>query len=95
MKKHHFTLIACLLMLTLSDMALANIDPATKAASGMRDILFGSFGLSLSAIFVGVTFLLAKTGKITWDRFVGLGICVAGFLGAPGIVTLLKSWVSN
>lgn len=88
-------LILWLLVITaLPIMAFAaNSDPFTGAGNGMKNILFGTLGTSLCAIIIGATFLMAKVGKISWDKFVQVGLCTAGFLGAPSIVTLVKSWV--
>jgi len=72
----------------------SDIDPASKAAMKMHSILFGMLGTSLVGIIIGATFLMAKTGKITWDRFVFIGCCAAGFLGSPLIVTMIKDWVA-
>ena len=72
----------------------SDIDPASKAAMKMHSILFGVLGTSLVGIIIGATFLMAKTGKITWDRFVFIGCCAAGFLGSPLIVTMIKDWVA-
>lgn len=69
------------------------LDPATNAANQMKGILFGGLGVSLSAIIIGATFIMANTGKISWDRFVFIGFCTAGFLGSPAIVGLIQSWV--
>jgi len=70
------------------------LDPETKAAQKVHSILFGSFGLSVCAIILGATFLLAKTGKITWDKFLFILLCTAGFFGSPAIVSTIQGWVS-
>jgi len=70
-------------------------DPATRAADKMQTIMFGSLGTSLATIMIGATFVMAKTGKITWDRFIFVGLCTAGFLGAPAIVNIIKSAVTG
>jgi type IV secretory pathway VirB2 component (pilin) len=75
-------------------MAFADNDPFTAAGNGMKGILFGTLGTSLCGIIIGATFLMAKVGKISWDKFMQVGLCTAGFLGAPSIVTLIKSWVA-
>lgn len=80
--------------LSYSSLAMAATDPATQASTKMSDILFGTFGTSLSAILIGGTFILAYVGKITWDRFVFIGFCAAGFLGSKAIVSVIHSWVS-
>lgn len=69
------------------------LDPASRAASKMQGIMFGTLGTSLCAILIGATFIMAKAGKISWDRFVFIGICTAGFLGAPSIVSMIEGWV--
>jgi type IV secretory pathway VirB2 component (pilin) len=76
-----------------SSLVFAETDPATKAALEMKAKLFGEFGFSLAAILIGATFVMAKAGKITWDRFIFVGFCTAGFLGAPSIVEMIKGWV--
>lgn len=81
-------------MIFYSNFAFAYMDPATEASSRMADILFGAFGMSLSAILIGATFLMAYVGKITWDRFVFVGFCAAGFLGSKSIVSIISGWVS-
>jgi type IV secretory pathway VirB2 component (pilin) len=93
-KRQVLTTINSFLMTAfLSSPVFAQMDPATNAANKMKTILFGGLGTSLCAILLGATFILAKTGKITWDKFIFLGFCTAGFLGAPSIVTLIKGWV--
>jgi len=82
-----------LLSFFYSASALA-LDPATKAASKMQTIMFGTLGTSLCAILIGATFIMAKAGKISWDRFVFIGFCTAGFLGAPSIVSMIQGWVN-
>jgi type IV secretory pathway VirB2 component (pilin) len=80
-------------MLPLS--ALAENDPFTSAGNGIERILFGTLGTSLCGIIIGATFLMAKVGKISWERFISVGLCTAGFLGAPSIVYMIKSWVGH
>jgi type IV secretory pathway VirB2 component (pilin) len=75
-------------------LAFAENDPFTSAGNGIERILFGTLGTSLCGIIIGATFLMAKVGKISWDRFISVGICTAGFLGAPSIVYIIKSWVA-
>ena len=75
--------------------AFADTDPISKAGNEMYLILFGALGTALCAIIVGATFVLANVGKITWDKFVFIGMCTAGFLGTPSIIALIKSWVGG
>ncbi|MCE3237831.1 MAG: hypothetical protein K0R24_812 [Gammaproteobacteria bacterium] len=75
--------------------ALAENDPFTRAGNGIENILFGTLGTSLCGIIIGATFLMAKVGKISWERFISVGLCTAGFLGAPSIVYMIKSWVGH
>jgi type IV secretory pathway VirB2 component (pilin) len=82
------------LMLMYSNLAMAYSDPATKASNQMKNILFGSLGTSLAAMLIGATFIMAYVGKITWDRFIFVGFCSAGFLGSQSIVSLIQGWVS-
>lgn len=72
----------------------ADVDPATRTAGKMQNILFGTLGTSLCSILIGATFIMAKTGKITWDRFMYIGFCTAGFLGSKSIVNLISEWVT-
>lgn len=81
-------------LMIFSDLAMAYSDPATKSATKMKDILFGPLGTSLAAILIGATFILAYVGKTTWDRFIFVGFCSAGFLGSQSIVSLIQGWVS-
>lgn len=92
MKKIKTIKFLILLVLTKSSLAFA-MDPATKAAVKMHGIMFGTLGSSLAAILIGATFVMAKAGKITWDRFIFIGFCTAGFLGAPSIVEMISGWV--
>jgi type IV secretory pathway VirB2 component (pilin) len=87
-----FTFIA-FLFLIFPFSAFAESDPFTRAGNGIEHILFGTLGTSLCGIIIGATFLMAKVGKISWERFISVGICTAGFLGAPSIVYMIKSWV--
>ena len=89
-KKLSFTLFSLFLIPTI---ALAENDPFTKAGTGMMSILFGGLGVAICTIIIGSTFLMAKVGKITWDKFMQVMFCTAGFLGAPSIVMLIKTWV--
>jgi len=75
--------------------AFADQDPFTNAGNHMRSILFGSLGCSLCAIVVGATFYMANIGKVSWERFIGVVMCTAGFLGAPSIVMVIKDWVGG
>jgi type IV secretory pathway VirB2 component (pilin) len=75
--------------------AFADLDPFTNAGNHMRIIMFGSLGCSLCAIVVGATFLMAKVGKVSWEKFITVGMCTAGFLGAPSLVALIKDWVGT
>jgi type IV secretory pathway VirB2 component (pilin) len=68
-------------------------DPFTKTGNKMETILFGSLGLSLCTIVIGVTFLMAKFGKISWDKFMYIFFCVAGFLGASTVATIIANVV--
>tara|TARA_R110000868_G_scaffold207266_3_gene456239 strand:+ start:270 stop:584 length:315 start_codon:yes stop_codon:yes gene_type:complete len=88
------TRCAALFLLSLPLSAVASdMNPATTAAKKMNNILFGTLGTSICAILIGATFIMAKTGKITWDRFLFVGFCTAGFLGANSIVSLIQGWV--
>lgn len=78
--------------LIFPEIALA-YDPMTTASLKIENIMFGKFGMSISAIIIGATFLLAKTGKITWDRFIFIGLCTAGFLGSQSIVNTVRGCV--
>ncbi len=81
------------LFLVIPLTAFAENDPFTNAGNGIERILFGTLGTSLCGIIIGATFLMAKVGKISWDRFISVGLCTAGFLGAPSLVYMIKSWV--
>jgi hypothetical protein len=63
--------------------------------TGAVGILFGSFGLSICTIAVGASFLAAKFGKISWDQFLFIGGCTAGFIGTPSLISLISSWVGH
>lgn len=80
-----------LLMMPIS--ALADTDPFTNTGNHLKTILFGSFGTTLCAIIIGATFIMAKFGKIGWERFLFVAFCTAGFLGAPSIVLLIKGFL--
>lgn len=69
-------------------------DPATKTGVHIANILFGQLGGAVCAIFIAATFIQAKTGKCSWDRFIFVAFCVAGYLGSLTIVNLIRSWVS-
>ncbi len=79
-------------LMLLSNIALA-LDPMTKASNKIESTLFGGFGLSMCSIILGATFLMAKVGKISWDKFLFTGMCCAGFLGAPSLINTLAGWV--
>lgn len=93
-KLNSLLLNALMLFLMTTGLSFAEIDPATRASARMSSIMFGQFGTSISAIIIGATFIMAKTGKITWDRFVFIGFCTAGFLGARSIVSIINGWVN-
>ncbi len=73
----------------------ADVDPVTKGANQFVSILFGSLGTSLCILIIGSCFLMAKLGKITWDRFLYVGLLAVGFLGTPSIVALLSQMVGR
>lgn len=89
---------SCLLgaLSLLPCLALAEEDnPFTRTGNAFYGILFGVLGTTLCAIIMGATFLLAKFGKVSWDKFLYIGFCVAGFLGTPSIIALIKSTVGQ
>jgi len=73
----------------------ADDDPMTKSANWMGGILFGGFGLGLCSLILAGTFIMAKTGKVSWERFIGIGICVCGFFGSPVIVSKLANLATS
>lgn len=77
----------------LPSLCFGDIDPVTTTSNRFASILFGALGASLCAIIIGGTFIAAKVGKVTWDRFLFIAYCVAGFLGAPSIVSFIRSIV--
>ena len=79
----------------LPGITFADGDPFTSAGTGISNILFGTLGMTLCAITIGATFIMAKFGKVSWDRFLTVAFCVAGFIGAPSIVSVIKSWVGG
>lgn len=92
MKDNLGKLIVCL-CLTYPMTALA-LDPISKASNKIESTLFGGLGISICSIIIGATFLMAKVGKITWDKFLFTAICSAGFLGSRSIVNIIQSCVS-
>ena len=83
--------IVILFTYAIPAICLAEEDPMTTAGNKFSSILFGTFGTTLCAILIGATFLMAKAGKVSWDRFLFIGFCSAGFLGAPSIVSIIKN----
>jgi type IV secretory pathway VirB3-like protein len=73
--------------------SFADEDPISKTGNKIYLILFGSLGVSVCAIIMGATFILAKVGKVSWDQFLYIGFCTAGFLGTPSIISIIKSAV--
>lgn len=92
---HRFCYYFLVVSLLMPSLCLADEDPMTKAGKTFSGILFGTLGTSLCTILIGATFLMAKAGKVSWDRFLFIGFCSAGFLGAPSIVYLIKSMVGS
>ena len=90
--KKKFIYCAVILAL-LPALAMAEQDPFSKSASQMSTILFGPLGTTLCSIVLGATFVMAKVGKISWDKFLYIGFCTVGFLGSPKIVALFKGWL--
>jgi type IV secretory pathway VirB2 component (pilin) len=74
--------------------AFTEDDPISRVGNKMFLVLFGSLGVTLCAIIMGATFILAKVGKVSWDQFLYIGFCTAGFLGTPSIITVIKSAVA-
>ncbi len=70
-------------------------DPFSKSAGKISDILFGKFGTSIAAVLLAATFVMAKVGKVSWDKFLFIGFCTAGFLGSKSIITMIGGWVGN
>ena len=80
-----------LIIFLLPVLALADSDPFTSAGNKFMNILFGTLGMSLCTISLGVTFIMAKFGKISWDKFLFVGFCIAGFIGAPSIIEIIRN----
>jgi type IV secretory pathway VirB2 component (pilin) len=74
-------------------LAFADDDPMSRAGNKFYNILFGTLGTTLCCIIMGATFILAKVGKVSWDKFLYIGFCAAGFIGTPSIIALLKTAV--
>lgn len=88
--------IAVIVLCSFSNSAFAAIsDPETKGANMIKDILFGPFGTSLCVIAVGGSFASAMAGKMEFSRFFLIVLIVAGYLGSPTIVTMIKTAVSS
>jgi hypothetical protein len=83
------------LLFLLPCLAWADEDPMSKAGTAFYGILFGTLGTTLCAIIMGATFILAKVGKVSWDKFLYIGFCVAGFIGTPSIIALIRSAVGQ
>lgn len=92
---HNINIYIAFILLILPILAHAESDPFTKAGTGMSNILFGAAGTSIVGIIIGVTFKLAQLGKVSWDKFLQVTYCAAGFFGAPSIAMLIKGWVST
>lgn len=91
-KLRYYFILAFLFIPTV---CLADQDPMTTGGKKFAGILFGTFGTTLCSIIIGATFIMAKVGKVSWDRFLFVGFCAAGFLGAPSIVYMIKSFIGN
>lgn len=88
----------CALLLSLLLPALSyagDIDPMTSAGNKFMLILFGALGTAICCLIIGGTFVMAKTGKVSWDRFLFIGFCAAGFLGTPSIVAMIRNMVQG
>ena len=83
--------LACLPALSFA----GEMDPMTTAGNKFMLILFGSLGTALCCLIIGGTFVMAKTGKVSWDRFLFIGFCAAGFLGTPSIVAMIRNMVQG
>lgn len=96
MKKSSKLVILAMMYCTLTPtLVFADENPLVSSSSHMSELMFGALGMSLCSIIFGATFIMAKVGKVTWDRFIQIGLYTAGFLGSPSIVLLIKSWVSS
>jgi type IV secretory pathway VirB2 component (pilin) len=73
--------------------ALADQDPFTKSSNHLMGIMFGPLGTRICVLSLASAFILAAQGKVTWDRFVFIALCIAGFMGSPLIVSMIKGWV--
>lgn len=91
---HHLNKWLMCLLLCMPLAAYAQ-DPFSKSAGKISDILFGTFGTSIAAILLAATFVMAKVGKVSWDKFLFIGFCTAGFLGSKSIITMISGWVGN
>lgn len=84
--------------LTLATMIIPSVvfadDPFSKSATKMSGILFGTFGTAIASMLLAGSFFLAMVGKVTWNNFLYIGFCTAGFLSAPKIITLIQDWVA-
>lgn len=70
-----------------------NDDPLSKMGTTIYSSMFQGVGISLCAVIIGVTFLLAKVGKVAWDQFMWVGLCAAGFIGTPSLIKLIQTTV--
>ena len=91
LKLQELFLFLCLSLFPV--LVFAEEDPMSRAGQKFFYILFGSLGTTICALIMGATFILAKVGKVSWDKFLFIGFCTAGFVGTPSIITLLKSAV--
>jgi type IV secretory pathway VirB2 component (pilin) len=82
------------LIYTLPTHVFAQTDPMTKTGLGIAGILFGTLGGVICSIYLGSTFIMAKSGKCSWDRFVFVAFCITGFLGTPTLINLARGWIS-
>lgn len=83
------------LLLCMPLVAHADNDPFSKTAGRMSAILFGPFGTTIASILLAATFVMAKVGKVSWDKFLFIGFCTAGFLGSQSIIGIIKGLVGN